>query len=297
MLLGARFIKAEFSKELDEQLGLVNKLVIKQMARCTVKCTCCGKTIVYRGVVIPKFTNCSGKVPSKNHQDPAETQTQAQTQTRKKRRSGKKTGNDDSDSSATSEKQCSENKLWRSDVYYHAVLEKAKNIRGSSCKVNRKMCDHLSTGHSTIRRLNSAVYGQPSFCLTVISASMTYQISGNKNLVDMFLRDKNMAKMKKLHEDVWSRNKIIQKDPSIDEKTPAAEREVEIDKQELFANYVTLQIHMMDDDEFIKLALGKEAVDGQPGIKANLIRARQMTSALAKANNLNQGKGISAQFT
>ena len=174
------------------------------MARRTVKCTCCGKTIVYRGVVIPKCTNCSGKVPSKNHQDPAETQTQAQTQTHKKKNSANKTGNDDSDSSATSEKQCSENKLRRSNVYYHALVEKAKNIRGSSCKVNRKTCDHLSTVHSTIRRLNSAVYGQLSFCLTVIPASMTYQISGNKNLVDMFLTDENMAKMKKLHEDVWS---------------------------------------------------------------------------------------------
>ena len=100
---------------------------------------------------------------------------------------------------------------------------------------------------------------------------MTYQISRNKNLVDMFLTDENMAKMKKLHEDVWSRNKIIQKDPSIDEKTPAGKCEVEIDEEELFANYVTLQIHMMDDDEFIKLALGKEAVDGQPSIKANLV--------------------------
>ena len=287
--MGAQFIKAKFSKELDEQLGLVNELVSKQMARRTVKCTCCGKTIVYRGVVIPKCTNCSGKVPSKNHQDPAEAQTQAQTQTRKKKKSAKKTGNDDSDSSATSEKQCSENKLWRSNVYCHAVVEKAKNIRGSSCKVNRKMCDHLSTVHSTIRRLNSVVYGQPSFCLTLIPAS--------KNLVDMFLTDKNMAKMKKLHEDVWSRNKIIQKDPSIDEKTPAGEHEVEIDEEELFTNYVTLQIHMMDDDEFIELALVKEAVDGQPGIKANLIRARQLTSALAKANNLKQGKGISAQCT
>ena len=295
--MGAQFIKAKFSKELDEQLGLVNKLVSKQMARRMVKCTCCGKTIVYRGVVIPKCTNCSGKVPSKNHQDPAEAQTQAQTQTRKKKKSAKKTATNDSDSSATSEKQCSENKLWRSDVYYHAVVEKAKNIRGCSTKVNRKTCDHLSTVHSTIRRLNSAVYGQPSFCLTIIPASMTYQISGNKNLVDMFLTDENMAKMKKLHEDVWSRNKIIQKDPSIDEKTPASECEVEIDEEELFANYVTLQIHMMDDDEFVKLALGKEAVDGQPGIKANLIRARQLTSALAKANNLKQGKGISAQCT
>ena len=54
---------------------------------------------------------------------------------------------------------------------------------------------------------------------------------------------------------------------------------------------------MMDDDEFVKLALGKEAVDGQPGIKANLIRARQLTSALTKPNNLKQGKGISAQCT
>ena len=106
-----------------------------------------------------------------------------------------------------------------------------------------------------------------------------------------------MAKMKKLHGDVWSRNKIIQKDPSIDEKTAASEREVEIDEEELFTNYVTLQIHMMDDDEFVKLALGKEAVDGQPGIKANHIRARQLTSALAKGNNLKQGKGISAQCT
>ena len=52
----------------------------------------------------------------------------------------------------------------------------------------------------------------------------------------------------------------------------------------------------MDDDEFVELALGKEAVDGQPGIKANLIRARQLTSTLAKANNLKQGKGISAQL-
>ena len=247
-------------------------------------------------MVIPKCTNCSGKVPSKNHQDPAEAQTQAQTQTRKKKNSAKKTSNDDSDSSAMSEKQCSENKLWRSNVYYHAVVEKAKNIRGSSCKVNRKTCDHLSIVHSTIRMLNSAVYGQLSFCLTVIPASMTYQISGNKNLVDMFLTDENMAKMK-LHEDVWSRNKIIQKDPSIDEKTPAGEHEVEIDEEELFMNYVTLQIHMMDDDEFIELALGKEAVDGQPSIKANLIRARQLTSTLAKANNLKQGKGISAQCT
>ena len=101
-----------------------------------------------------------------------------------------------------------------------------------------------------------------------------------------------MAKMKKLHEDVWLRNKIIQKDPSIKEKTPAGEREVEIDEEELFANYVTLQIHMMDDDEFIELA-----VDGQPSIKANLIRPRQLTSTLAKANNLKQGKGISAQCT
>ena len=252
--------------------------------------------MVYRGVVIPKFTNCPGKVPSKNHQDPAEAQTQAQTQTRKKKKSAKKTGND-SDSLATSEKQCSENKLWRSDIYYHAVVEKAKNIRGSSCKVNRKTCNHLSTVHFTIRRLNSAVYGQPSFCLTIIPASMTYQISGNKNLVDMFLTDKNIAKIKKLHEDVWSRNKIIQKDPSIDEKTPASEHEVEIDEEELFTNYVTLQIHMMDNVEFIELALGKEAVDGQPGIKANLTRARQLTSALAKANNLKQGKGISAQCT
>ena len=98
--MGAQFIKAKFSKELDEQLGLVNKLVSKQMARRMMKC----KTIVYRGVVIPKCTNCSGKVPSKNHQDPAEAQTQAQTQTRKKKKSAKKTGNDDSDSSATSEK-------------------------------------------------------------------------------------------------------------------------------------------------------------------------------------------------
>ena len=65
ILLGAQFIKAKFSKELDEQLGLVNELVSKQMAQRTVKCTCCGKTIVYRGVVIPKCTNCSGKVPSK----------------------------------------------------------------------------------------------------------------------------------------------------------------------------------------------------------------------------------------
>ena len=174
-------------------------------------------------MVIPKCTNCSGKVPSKNHQDPAEAQTQAQTQTRKKKKYSKKTGKNNSDSSATSEKQCSENKLWRSDVYYHAVVEKAKNIRGSSCKVNRKTCNHLSTVHSTIRRLNSAVYGQLLFCLTVIPASMTYQISGNKNLVDMFLTDENMAKMKKLHEDVWSCNKIIQKNPSIDEKTPASE--------------------------------------------------------------------------
>ena len=54
---------------------------------------------------------------------------------------------------------------------------------------------------------------------------------------------------------------------------------------------------MMDDDEFVELALGKEAVDGQPGIKANLIRARQLTSVLAKANNLKQGKGISGQCT
>ena len=136
------------------------------MARCTVKCTCCGKTIVYRGVVIPKCTNWSGKVHSKNHQDPAEAQTQAQTQTRKKKKSAEKTVTDDSDSLATSEKQCSENELWRSDVYYHAVVEKAKNIRGCSIKVNRKTCDHLSTVHSTIRRLNSAVYGQLSFCLT-----------------------------------------------------------------------------------------------------------------------------------
>ena len=260
--MDAWFIKAKFSKELDEQLGLVNKLVSKQMARCMVKCTCCSETIVYRGVVIPKCTNYSGKVLSKNHQDPAEAPSHAQTQTRKKKKSAKKTGNDDSDSSATSEKQCSENKLWRSNVYYHAVVKKAMNIRGNSCKVNRKTCDHLSTVHSTIQRLNSPVYGQPSLCLTVIPASMTYQISGNKNLVDMFLTDENMAKMKKLHEDVWSCNKIIQKDPSIDEKTPAAEREVEIDEEELFANYVTLQIHMMDNDAFIELALGKEAVDG-----------------------------------
>ena len=126
ILLGVWFIKAKFSKELDEQLGLVNELVSKQMAQLTVKCTCCGKTIVYRGVVIPKCTNCSGKVPSKNHQDPAEAQTQAQTQTEKKKKSAKKTGKDDSDSSATSEKQCSENKLWRSDLYYHAVVEKPK---------------------------------------------------------------------------------------------------------------------------------------------------------------------------
>ena len=49
-----------------------------------------------------------------------------------------------------------------------------------------------------------------------------------------------MAKMKKLHEDVWSHNKIIQKDPSIDEKNPASKREVEIDEEELFANYVAL---------------------------------------------------------
>ena len=262
-----------------------------------MKCTCCGKTIVYRGVVIPKCTNCSGKVPSKNHQDPAEAQTQAETQIRKKKKSAKKTGTNNSDIWPTSEKQCSENKLWRSDVYYHAVVEKAKNIRGCSTKVNRKMYDHLSTVHSTIQRLNSSVYVQPSFCLTVIPASMTYQISGNKNLVYMFLTGKNMAKMKKLHEDVWSHNKIIQKDPSIDEKTLASECEVEIDEEELFANYVTLQIHMMDDDEFVELALGKEAVDGQPSIKANLIRARQLTSALAKANNLKQGKGISAQCT
>ena len=54
---------------------------------------------------------------------------------------------------------------------------------------------------------------------------------------------------------------------------------------------------MMDDDEFVELALGKEAVDGQPSIKANLIRARQLTSALTKENNLKQGKGISAQCT
>ena len=92
LLLGAQFIKAKFCKELDEQLGLVNELVSKQMARRTVKCTCCGKTIVYRGVVIPKCTNCSGKVPSKNHQDPTQAQTQAQTQTRKKKKSAKKTG-------------------------------------------------------------------------------------------------------------------------------------------------------------------------------------------------------------
>ena len=163
------------------------------MARLMVKCTCCGKTIVYRGVVIPKCINYSGKVPSKDHQ---EAKTQAQTQTCKKKKSAKKTSTNDSDSSATSEKQCSENKLWRSDVYYHAVVEKAKNIRGCSTKVNRKMCDHLSTVHSTIRRLNSAVYGQLSFCLTIIPASMTYQISGNKNLVDMFLTDENMAKMR-----------------------------------------------------------------------------------------------------
>ena len=148
--MGARFIKSKFSKELDEQLGLVNELVSKQMARCTVKYTCCGKTIVYRGVVIPKCTNCCGKVPSKNHQAPAEVQTQAQTQTRKKKKSAKKTGTNNSDSLAMSEKQCSENKLWRSDVYYHAVVEKAKSIRGCSTKVNRKTCDHLSTVHSTI---------------------------------------------------------------------------------------------------------------------------------------------------
>ena len=113
----------------------------------------------------------------------------------------------------------------------------------------------------------------------------------------MFLTDENMAKMEKLHEDVWLCNKIIQKDPSIDGKSPASEHEVEIDEGELFANYVTLQIHMMDDDEFVELALGKEAVDGQPGIKANLIRARQLTTTLTKANNLKQGKGISAQCT
>ena len=124
-----------------------------------------------------------------------------------------------------------------------------------------------STGRPAIIYL-SIIY--PSFCLTVIPASMTYQISGNKNLVDMFLMDENMAKMKKVHGDVLSHNKIIQKDPSIDVKTAASECEVEIDEEELFANYVTLQIHMMDDDEFVKLALGKEAVDGQPGIKPTI---------------------------
>ena len=96
---------------------------------------------------------------------------------------------------------------------------------------------------------------------------------------------------------MYGRATRLYKEPSIDENTPASKREVEIDEEELFPNYVTLQIHMMDDDEFVKLALGKEAVDGQPGIKANLIRARQLTSALAKANNLKQGKGISAQCT
>ena len=66
------------------------------------------------------------------------------------------------------------------------MVEKAK------AKVNRKTCDHLATMHSTPQMINSAVYGQPSITISVIPSSMSYQISSEKDLVNMFLTEIKM---------------------------------------------------------------------------------------------------------
>ena len=109
--------------------------------------------------------------------------------------------------------------------------------------------------------------------------------------------DENRAKMKKLHEDKWSCSRILQKDSFYAENNSASECDVEIDDGEIFMNYVTLMIPMIDNVEFVELALGKGAAKDQPAAKGNIVRVRQLTTTLAKANNLKQGKGISVQCT
>ena len=109
---------------------------------------------------------------------------------------------------------CPEPKLWQEDVYYQDIMDKARSIRAKGTKRNKKMdremATQIATMHHKVRELNSSLYCQPLLTVTVNLPSYTYQISGDRYLVDMFLTDDNMAKMNQLGADVckWSTSEM-----------------------------------------------------------------------------------------
>ena len=250
------------------------------------ECYNCHKITTYRGQVAPKCTCRPSEVTDENHQDQGAAKTKGKA--RRAKKDANNSGATDSDTSTTmsdktSDKMCSELKLWRQNVEHPGIVHKAERIKTKGEKVNKKMCDNIATVHTKTRELNSSIYCQPSFTVTVNLPSQTYQVSGDRYLADMFLTNDNMAKIKQLGAEGWPNNKRLQKD------------KLEVDPESLFPNYITLQIPMMSADEFNEIAMGRQAVDNKPGVKANPIRAKQLITALAKANNLKQGKGKSAQ--
>ena len=250
------------------------------------ECYNCHKITTYRGLVAPKCTCKPSEVTDGNHQD------QGASKTKGKARRAKKDANNcgatDSNTSTTtsdktSDKMCSELKLWRQNVEHPGIVHKAERIKTKGEKVNKKMCDNIATVHTKTRELNSSIYCQPSFTVTINLSSQTYQVSGDRYLVDMFLTKDNMATIKHFGAEGWPNNKSLQKDKP------------EVDPESLFPNYITLQIPMMSADEFNEIAMGRQAVDNKSEVKPNPIRAKQLLTALVKANNLKQGKGKSAQ--
>ena len=68
------------------------------------------------------------------------------------------------------------------------------------------MADNLATMYHKVKELNSSLYCRPSLTVSLYLPSQTYQISGNRYLVDMFLSDDTIAKMKELWAEILGQN-------------------------------------------------------------------------------------------
>ena len=102
----------------------------KQGSERQIECYNCNRITTYRGLVAPKCTCKPSEVTDGNHQGTAKTKGKA----RRAKKDANNSGATDSDTSTTmsdktSDKMCSELKLWRQNVEHPGIVHKAKELK------------------------------------------------------------------------------------------------------------------------------------------------------------------------
>ena len=150
---------------------------------------------------------------------------------------------------------------------------------------NLKACGSITTMHAEARVCTSHfhTYSHHHSCmvLSVFSDGRYAQVSGNKNLIDRVLTKgvrESLAQWAKKEMESMQKPEPVQQEiylPSEDKEDLQAIHKI------IFKDYVSMPFMLMNEVEF-------EAKTTDP---LKVQEARQIITAMAKANNLKQGKG------